>query len=223
MVREAIILAAGNAAGFYPLSDIVPKTLVVVAGKTLLEHQLEWLHKWGIESVVVALQGKHQKAVEDFIMEKKLNIVLWVDPRPPGSAGSVRGAKSLLLDKYFLVLNCDDITNVNVEDLCSIGSPCVSIAPYRLRYGVVEVNSDSKVNLFDEKPVLPYRVNCGCYLLSDDIDYPHGSSLEKIVLPRLVGEKKLKAYKHDGVWWTINSWRDIKEVEEKLAALTYRY
>lgn len=223
MIHEAVILGAGNAVGFWPTSDGASKTFIRVLGKPLLYWQLELLARYGVDKVVLTLQSKHQASAEKELangIPYSIDLKLVVDQEPPGSAGSVYSALERLDSDSFFCLNCDDITDINLDKLGALKAPAISIAPYRLRFGVVETNR-GRVTSFAEKPVLATLVSCGCYLFPRSWPFPKRGSIEEDVLPEMVKAGKLSFYEHTGSWWTINGWRDIKEVEEMLTRLTY--
>lgn len=223
MIHEAVILGAGNAVGFYPDSNSKSKTFVSVLGKPLLFWQLDLLSHYGVDRVVLTLQEKHSKSADEELahgVPHPVDLRIVVDKEPPGSAGSVYSALKHLEGESFFCLNCDDITDINLDKLGVLKAPAISIAPYRLRFGVVET-SGGRVTSFAEKPVLATLVNCGCYLFPRSWPFPKRGSIEEDVLPEMVKSGKLSFYEHSGTWWTINGWRDIKEVEERLTRLTY--
>lgn len=217
MVNEAIILAAGEGSGFWPVTNQLPKTLIEVMNEPLLYHQLGWLCRWRIERAIIALQAKHLEAFMRRIekgVPYPIDIIVSVDKEPPGSAGSVHSALKYVRNDSFLVLNCDDITNIDIEDLSKMPPPVICIAPYRLRFGVVVTEGD-RVLSFNEKPVLPYYTNCGWYLMSKSVSFPERGSFEYDLLPELARQGVLRAYRHEGMWWTVNTWREKYQMEKE--------
>lgn len=217
-VTETVILAAGESMGFWPTSLSKPKTLIEIDKKPLLYHQLDWLCQWGINRVIIALQRKHYDATYTALKDGvpyPVSVELVCDEEPPGSAGSARSALNYIKNEEFLVINCDDITDVDIGALCRVGSPAISITPYRLRFGLVEVEPENNVvKSFGEKPMLKEYTSCGWYLMSKAVEFPERGSFEYDVFPKLVQAGTLKAYKHNGMWWTVNNWREKHELEK---------
>ena len=127
--------------------------------------------------------------------------------------------KSLIVVLVMLLIGClgrilnnvDDITDINLKELGELGSDAICLARFRCPAGVVEVE-DGVVKGFVEKPLLDTWVSCGVYLLNKDLPLPEKGSIEYEVFPRT----KLKAFKHEGIWVTINTQKDLEEAEKSL-------
>lgn len=207
---DAIILAGGFGTR---MDELVPKALVIANGKTILAHQLEYLFESGkVRKVVLAL-GHRSEEIINYVNEKysRFDIDFSVEKNPLGTAGSVRKALHKTSTDHILVLNCDDITDIDISALSSIKDNTICIAHPRLPFGLV-VPEDGNAS-FKEKPVLKDWVSCGWYLFDRKGISPHlpdVGSLEYDVFPKM----NLKVYKHTGFWSPLNTKKDIAEFEE---------
>ncbi len=221
---RAVILAGGYGKRLRPLTDRVPKPLVEVAGKPILEWQVRWLKSHGVDSYVM-LVGYLKDKVIDYFDERKdelgIEIEYSVEKVPLGTAGALKNAEHLLKDdKQFLMLNGDNITNIAVSKM-KLNSSMASIAliPLRSTYGITRLEGD-KIVKFDEKPILnEYWMNSGVYLMSHDIlkYVPAEGNLERTTFVELSGAGKLLGMKFpDAYFKGVDS---IKDMEEATADL----
>ena len=191
---DAVILAGGSA-GF---NESIPKALIKIGGKTLLEKQIEWLSKYASKIIVACTE---QEARQIMKYRPKLGVQFATTSNLPGSAGALKNAASLINTEEFIVVNIDDITDVDLRSLMNFGTNTVCVANPRLNYGIIEIEG-GEVKRLREKPLLnDLWVNCGVYLFNKTIveKLPRKGSLAKDVIPYI----DLKAYKHYGLWHPI--------------------
>jgi len=206
-MKEAIILAGGKGLRLRPLTEVIPKSLVMIKDKTLIDYQLDWLNKNGYTRVVVACGYKH-----DLLKKSLGNSVLYsVESTPLGTAGAVNKAKKLLQGNDFLVINGDIITDLNLKEFEKIHERLsIVVAPLRCPFGVIsEEGGEVK---FEEKPKLPYWINAGIYLINKSVKLPAKGDLERDVFPK----EKPKVFKYEGFWKSIDSFKDVVEAEKEL-------
>jgi len=210
---QAIILAGGKG---NRMEDVLPKPLVKVKDKTILACQLDYLlNSKNIEKVILALGYKADEII-DYV---KVNypdypIDFVVETEPLGTAGAFKLALTKANSDFILGLNCDDITDISIENLSKFGCNAICVAHPRLPFGLVDEENDYAV--FIEKPLLNEWVSCGWYLFKCGELLPLlpiKGSLEYDVFPKL----KLKLYKHEGFWRPLNTKKDLLEFDaEKL-------
>ena len=205
---EAIVLAGGVGKRLRPLTKDLPKAMVPVNGKPLLQYQLDILKGHKIEKIVLACGYKWEK-IKQYYGTK---FVYSVEEEPLGTAGAVRNALEHIAGQEFIVLNSDDITDIDIGKFVKMGSNTTAVAHFHSNFGIVDVEGD-KIVQFREKPMMPYWANVGLHLLNKDVKFPAKGSLEQDVLPLLAKQGKLNAYKHTGFWHTVNTAKDLEEVE----------
>ncbi|MGC8547416.1 MAG: nucleotidyltransferase family protein [Candidatus Micrarchaeia archaeon] len=225
---KAVILVGGYGKRLRPLTDTIPKPLLPVAGKPILDWQLDWLKANGIRSVILLTGYLHDgliKKARQLCKKKGIEMKYTVEKIPLGTGGALKLAEKLLEnEKEFLLINGDIITNMSIKRL-SLGNNVAAMAlvPLRTSYGVAELKGD-KIIGFKEKPVLKdHWINAGVYLLSNDIfDYvPTKGDLEKTAFAELSWNKLLKGVRLDGVYWrSIDSHKDLEEVSKDLKKIS---
>ena len=205
---DAVIIAGGE--GKRMGSDL-PKALVKAKGKPLLAWQIDYLLKSGIDKIILAIGHKAEDIVDyignnysdkiDFTIEKKLL----------GTAGAVKLALQKCNSEFVLVLNCDDLTDIDISKLEAKKENTICVAHPSLHFGRVAEKNGYAV--FEEKPVLKDWVSCGRYLLNRKEMLkilPDKGMLEYDVFPKI----KLRLFKHEGFWKTFNTQKDVEEFEE---------
>src|ERR671925_310308 len=100
------------------------------------------------------------------------------------------------------------------------GAATIVVAPLKSQFGVVEVAEDDRITGFREAPRLPHWVNAGIYVLDDEAleRLPERGDHEQSTFPELAEEGKLFAFRHEGLWITVNTPKDLQRAEEHYAA-----
>ena len=223
---KAVILAGGFGKRLRPLTESIPKPLVEIGGKTILERQIEWLGNNDVKEIILCIGFLKDKIIEYINNEKNNTISLKyvIEKEPLGTGGALLNSKELLKgEEEFIVMNGDIITDLDPSELKkkmnkNIG--VLSLIPLRSQYGIVDVDNNGKITQFKEKPIISeYWVNAGIYMLNKEIfNYlDEKSSIEKDAFPELVNENKLAAIKFRKQFWkSIEVVKDIEEVEQQL-------
>ncbi|MEM3290834.1 MAG: nucleotidyltransferase family protein [Candidatus Micrarchaeaceae archaeon] len=212
---KAIILAAGFGKRLRPLTDKVPKPMIEIAGKPILEWQIQWLSKY-VDGIIIHTSYK-KEIIFDWVAKNEnkfgISIAITTEDSPSGTAGAVFRSRNLVSD--FFVVNGDILTNI---DLSKLKPMSIALVRNRSPYGIVDVENDL-VTSFVEKPVLDYWINAGIYRFTSEIfDYVKESGdLERDVFPVLAKKGLLRAVKFDDVYWTsIDNVKDIEEAEQEI-------
>ncbi len=162
---KAFLLSAGLGTRLRPLTDKVPKCLLPVCGKPLLQIWLENLEKHGIDEVLINTHWLHEK-FEVFLRkwrEGQTKISVCYEPVLLGSAGTLLANRGWVDGAQpFLILNGDNLTNVNLGKMisfhCGHGLP-FTLGVFRAedprRCGIAEAGEDGIVTAFVEKPENP--------------------------------------------------------------------
>ncbi|MEM0001028.1 MAG: nucleotidyltransferase family protein [Desulfurococcaceae archaeon] len=230
----AAVLAGGFGKRLRPYTDEVPKPMVLVAGKPLLELQIMWLKKHGFNEVVLLVGYRKEKIIEYFGSGSRFGVKITyvVEDEPLGTGGAVKNAEHILSkEDFFLLINGDIITNLNplllVEKLVS-GSYLGVIAtiPLPSPYGILELEEDH-VKGFVEKPLIKdYWINAGVYALKPEAlkYFPDKGDLEKTAFPAMARDNALGAVRFTNAFWkAVDTYKDLEEAakyaEEMLKAL----
>lgn len=203
---KAIILAGGFGTRLARISGEKPKPLVEVAGKAILERQIEYLFKNGIKDIRLSLHHKADQIIafcDNRFGKGKMEYV--IEDKPLGTGGGIRFASRDLAEP-FLVVNGDILTDMDILKFASAGAhaiACVYLRDAR-DFGLVDIK-EGKAAAFLEKPTehIPGFINAGYYLL-DNKAFAHidkdAFMIEQEVFPHLAKNAQLNAYVHDGYW-----------------------
>jgi NDP-sugar pyrophosphorylase family protein len=178
---KAMILAAGRGDRLRPLTDRMPKCMVPIGGKPLLEHTIEWLAQCGVTDVIINLFHLPHVVMDHFQDGHRwgIRIEYSIEDHPLGTAGGVRNAAWFFDGPFFLWygdnLSRCDLKRLNLFHRNKGGS--ASIALYQRddvsQSGIVGIDGDDRIVGFLEKPrsdqVFSNLVNAGIYLLDPRI------------------------------------------------------
>jgi NDP-sugar pyrophosphorylase family protein len=172
---RAVIMAGGFGTRLRPLTEDLPKPMLPVGGRPLIERIVGQLKESGIDQIVVTTHYKPEKIVEHFGDGSDFDIAMtYVQEDVPLGTG---GALGLLqnVDEPVLVINGDILTEVDFRALREYhreygADLTVGVRRYTFNvpYGVVE-NSGARVVRIDEKPEMTFFVNAGIYLLEPKV------------------------------------------------------
>lgn len=226
MIKTAVLLVGGRALRLRPYTDDIPKCMVDINGKPLIDWILEWLKENGIESVVLGVAYK-KELVMNYIGDGSkfgLNVRYNDDSGAHGTGNAFRLAivNCNITDEHFLAMNGDELTDISIKNLFRFHiehSPVATIvtAPLKSPFGIVEIDENNTITSFKEKPTLGDRfVNAGIYIFSQKIrDYlPEKGSLEETTFVELAKQGKLKSFKYFGFWGTLNTQKDLENMRK---------
>jgi NDP-sugar pyrophosphorylase family protein len=223
---EAIILAGGKAERMGDALGGRPKSLVDVAGTPLAAYQIGRLARAGVTRVIVACALDTGELFEQELAGLGVEIVTAEEPERLGRGGGIKFAARLREetgDVY--ALNGDELVDVDFGALLERhreagGAATVAVAQPKSPFGVVDLGPDDVVQGFSEAGRIPYWVNCGIYVLSAEaIDrFPDVGDHETTTFPELVLERRLYAYRHHGLWLTVNTPKELRTAGEHVAA-----
>lgn len=219
---KAVVMAGGEGSRLRPLTSGLPKPLVPVVGKPVMEHILRLLRNHGITDVVVTLQYLGS-SIRDYFGDGSdfgMDITYVVEDAPLGTAGSVKNA-ARHLDEPFLVISGDALTDIDLsravqshQERSAMATIVLYAVPNPLEYGVVITDADGKVVRFLEKPswgeVFSDQVNTGVYVLQPEVLdlVPDGKVVDWSgdVFPRMLRDRRgLYGYLASGYWCDIGN------------------
>ncbi len=216
----AVVMAGGEGTRLRPLTSNLPKPMINVANRPVMEYILLLLKRHGVEEVVVTLHFLPQLVRHYFSSGKDfgLNIKYVTEEEPLGTAGGVKNAESYL-DGTFIVISGDALTDFDLTSLIKFHrqkKALVTIALKKvenpLEFGIVITSEDGRIEKFLEKPgwggVFSNTVNTGIYVIEPEVlkYIPSNKPFDfsKDLFPMLLEEKKpLYGYVADGYWCDI--------------------
>ena len=203
---KAFLLAAGLGTRLRPLTDLVPKCLVDIGGRPLLDIWLDALAAAGIDEVLVNVHHLHH-LVEEHVAARAgraPSVKLVHEPVLLGSAGTLLANREFVAgDRFFLAINADNLTTFDIGLLMQahhsasrMATLAVFHAPRPEQCGIVTVE-DGVLVAFEEKPAHPAGdlANAGLYAFAPQVlDLVQGDApldIGRHLLPRLVGESRV--------------------------------
>lgn len=172
---QAVIMAGGLGTRLRPLTENLPKPMLPIGGRPLLELIIEQLRQAGIRHVSMTTHYKPEKIMEHFGDGRDFGVELHfvTENRPLGTAGAL--GLIGLPDEPFLVINGDILTRIDFRAMMAFHREqnahlTVAVSRYDLQvpYGVVECEG-ARVRQVREKPSLSFFVNAGIYLLEPEV------------------------------------------------------
>ena len=220
---KAAILAGGAGTRLYPLTAYVPKSLIPIGSRYVIEYILDYLKRYQIHDVVLLISQNesdllrnHLGAGERFGVKIEYSIAERL-----GTAGAV-GAATQLLGERFLLYYGDVLTAMNLADMIQFHEVKKAVCTIAMStsvpmdYGVGRVAEDGRVSYFEEKPVLKeYPVSMGVLVLEKDVVRycKPNTDISHDVVPQLLRDgKPVYAYLTDKRHYDIGTFKALEEV-----------
>jgi NDP-sugar pyrophosphorylase family protein len=219
---EAVILAGGKAERLGDAAEGKPKALVPIGGRPLAAYQVALLARAGVERVIVSCAAGQAQLFERELDSLGVELVTVGESEPLGRGGGLRlAAQALASAGPIYALNGDELFDLDLRALLDShramgGAATITVAPLHSHLGVVEVDEDEVVRGFREAPRLPHWVNTGLYVLEEEAiaRLPERGDHESTTFPELAAEGRLRAFRHEGLWLTVNTPKDLRRAQE---------
>jgi NDP-sugar pyrophosphorylase family protein len=226
MTMEAIVLAGGKAERLGDAAGGLPKSLVPVGGRPLLAWQIGRLRRVGVERVIVSCLGGQEHEFESRLDDLGVEVVCAGEPERLGRGGGIRfAAQSRRRTGDVLAMNGDELVDADFAALLerhrSTGAAAtITVAQPPSQFGQVDLTDDDVVTGFHEVSRVPYWVNCGIYVLSPEAleRFPEKGDHESTAFPELAAEGRLRAFRHMGLWLTVNTAKELRRADEYVSA-----
>ncbi len=242
---KAMVFAAGYGERLRPLTKNLPKALIPVAGRPMIEYPLLLLRHYGISEIIINVHHLGEKIKEHLRDGKKLGLKITYSEEKEllDTGGGLLKAKPFLADGTFIVINSDVIINLSLSELLNQHRKNRGIATLVLRpdpkadlYGAIETSADLRVQRFlshkaprcESAGALTKYMFTGVQLLEPkifdymEVAFPPGSAkfgITKVTYPKLVTQGEgLFGFPFHGYWQDTGTLERINDAEEKLAA-----
>ena len=219
-------MAGGKAERLGDAAAGKPKALCDIAGRPLAAYQIAQLARAGVDRVIVSCAVGTEELFEAELGGYGAEIVPVAESEPLGRGGGLRFAAQARVETGpIYALNGDELIDVDLVHVLAKhrgarAAATIVVAPLVSHLGVVDVDESDIVRGFREAPRLPHWVNCGVYILEEEAveRLPERGDHEQSTFPALAAEGMLQAYRHEGLWLTVNTPKDKRRAEEYLAA-----
>jgi len=214
-----VIMAGGKGTRLKPLTNVIPKPLIPVSDKTIIEEIISKFQIAGCKEFYISLNYKSDYIKSFFEKKDYKNINFINENKPLGTGGSLALLKGVI-DKTFFVSNCDILVDVNFSDLYdyhvkqkNIATLVSVLKSYSIPYGIIETSENGIISNMKEKPCFTYQINSGVYIIEPKL-LEYVSNEESIDLPSLLQRAKLNGEKigafpvSEGAWMDMGNWED---------------
>lgn len=229
---DVVIMAGGRGQRLQPLTDTIPKPLLKVGNKAIMEHNVDRLALYGIDDFWVSVKYLGQQIESYFGNGSDKNIAInyiW-EEAPLGTIGAVSKIDNFTQD-YILVTNSDLLTNLDYENLFldfidKDADISVVTIPYQvdIPYAVLETQAGN-IKSFKEKPTYTYYSNGGIYLMKKTAlkHLPKGTFFNATdLIEKLIAENlKVVSYPLVGYWLDIGKHEDFKKAQEDIKQIKF--
>ena len=223
----AVLIAGGRGERLRPLTANVPKPMVPVAGKPIMQHQMEWYLEQGVDHFVISCGYLHEVIEAHFGNGSDFGapITYAIEHSPLGRGGGLRQGMQQVPrgDELVLASNADIITEQNLDSMFTQhradgNMATILLAPYISQFGIVELEG-RKVSNFATNPVLPHWINGGIYVLDRAFEdhLPEIGDHEDSTFPDLASRGLLGAFKSEARWRGMDSVKAHANLEKELA------
>ncbi len=225
---KAVVLCGGEGTRLRPYTYNVPKPMLKLGSKPILEYVLMNMKRAGIKDFILTVGYLHDQIIDYFQDGSKwgINIEYTIEKEKLNTAGSVLQVKDKI-NETFVVGMGDHVTSIDLQKFYEYHKKKGGIATIALKmrgtpveYGIVELNEDNSVQQFKEKPILTNLVNAGIYMFEPEIfDYiKEKEDFAKNVFPRLLKDgKKIYGYQFTEYWMDVGRVHDYEMMNSILS------
>lgn len=220
-----VIMAGGLGTRLKPLTNVLPKPLIPIGNKTIIEDIFQKFNLHGCDSFYISLNYKAE-LIEYYLTNQNLpyQINYIKEDKPTGTAGSLSLLRDKIIDTFF-VSNCDIIIEQDYSEILEYHydnkneiTIVAALKHYSIPYGTIETSENGKLEKLSEKPELTFKINSGMYVLEPTVlnEIPEN---EFFHITELI-EKIQKRRGNVGVFpVSEKSWKDIGEWDQYLEVI----
>ncbi|MDD4894947.1 MAG: sugar phosphate nucleotidyltransferase [Candidatus Omnitrophica bacterium] len=217
---KTVILCGGK--GMRMGLEQLPKPLFEIGGRPILWHIIKHYESFGIRDFVLLLGYKKEKII-DYFKDYKISKIEFIDSGAnTNTGGRIKKAKRCISEDIFFATYGDGLSDVNLNKLFCFHKKhkrIVTITSIRPNspFGIMGIDSHTNlVTHFEEKPILDHWVNGGFFVFNRKIfDYIREADiLETDTFSRLLKKKQLSAYKHNGFWECMDTYKDAIKLNQ---------
>ena len=217
-----VIMAGGKGTRLKPITNVIPKPLIPVGDKTILEEIMDQFEGIGCQKFYMSVNYKSD--MMRFYLEQlehHYDIDFFEEPKPLGTIGSVSLLKGKINTPFF-VSNCDIIIDQDYRDVYEYHQSnkndltiVTAVKSFRIPYGVIETGEDGLMTGLQEKPEQTYMINTGDYILNSELidEIPEG---EFFHITHLMEKIKVRGGRVGCFPVSEHAWKDMGEWPEYL-------
>jgi len=226
-----VIMAGGKGTRLAPITRILPKPLIPVGEKTMVEHIIDNFRSFGVKKFYFTVNYKGE-LIEAYFkgIKKDYEVEFIWEKDYLGTAGSLKFLEGKIIGD-FIVSNCDVLLKANFSEILefhkenrALFTSITAIQHYKIPYGVVSIKNGGIISNIIEKPEYTFQVNTGVYILNSKVlkyiplnSYFDMPDLVKVLLQE--GEKVFAYPVNENDYIDMGQWEEYKEAFRKLSEL----
>ena len=218
-----VIMAGGKGTRLQPFTSILPKPLIPINGKPIIDHIIEKFNEFGIKDYFLSINYKSRILKAFFEESNKKNRIKFIEEKKPlGTIGCLSMISKNIKSNFFvtncdIIIDCDynDLLNYHIENKNSI-TVVASFRNYTVPYGDCKIGKNGLLNKIDEKPSINLLANTGMYVMNKEV-IKYIPKNTKFDLPQLVDKirstkKKVGIFPiSEKAWTDIGHWNEYKK------------
>ena len=223
-----VIMAGGKGTRLKPITNVIPKPLVPIGDKTILEVIMDQFEGIGCHKFYMSVNYKADM-MKFYLsqLDHKYDIEFFMEDKPLGTIGSVSLLKGKITTPFF-VSNCDSINEQDYRDVWDYHvnnhndmTIVTMVKSFKIPYGVIETGADGLMTALKEKPEQTFQVNTGVYILNPDLieEIPEG---EFFHITHLMEKVQSRGGRVGCFPVSEHSWKDMGEWSEYLKMIGVR-
>lgn len=228
---KAIVCCGGQGTRLRPYTYSIPKPMLPLGRKPILEYVLRHLKSNGVSEVVLTVGYLKEQIISYFGNGRDVGMKISYSEEEGelGTAGSIKALAGRFNKEPFIVQMGDHLSRLNIRAMAEfhrkqggLASVALKRTGVPLEYGIASVNDKNRITAFEEKPIIRNFVNTGVYIFSPDIfDYiKPKEDFAKNVFPRLLAQKQqVNSYIFDDYWLDIGRPSDYEKVNEMVTLM----
>ena len=217
---KILLLCGGEGTRLHPLTKKIPKPLVKIKNKTIIDHIIAHLYKYNLNEFLICSGYKSAMLEEHFYNIKSINSKI-INSGRVDILQRIKDCEGML-NSEFMVCYGDTIADVNINKLYEFHkshSGIATICSYQLKqnFGLIKKNNKNLVTSFKEKPQYPGSINIGYFIFNNEV-FKHIQSANKWLdfIHILIEEKQLYSFQHEGIHITINTLNELALAEKSI-------
>ena len=219
-IRKAVILAGGKGTKLRPYTYEIPKSLLPIKGKPLLEYIIENIKACGITDIIICTGYLGEKIKEYFSDGQKygVHITYSQEHAPLQTGGALLKVKSFLQNEPFLLIYGDTLTNLHLKDFVdfhiehkSTATIALTTVPHPSDFGQLTLHGIQLVNFYQKNKhgIKSNLINCGIYVFQPEI-FEFFSQTKKSffledVIEHLISKRKVNGFVFEGQWFDVGN------------------
>ncbi len=225
---NTVIMAGGLGTRMIPFTEVLPKPLIPIQGKPVINHIIENFMEYGLKKLWLTINFKGQ-LLKSYLNETKYakNISYYEEKKQLGTVGALKNIQKKL-SKVFILTNCDTIIDTDYAEILSFHKKnkydltiVVALKDFNIPYGVCKLDENDNFLNLEEKPNIQMLVNSGMYILNNEVINLIPTSrfdMNNLLTKLKSTNKKIGVYPVPaGAWIDVGNWTEYQKVLDNQA------